>query len=141
MGWFEHLDHTADVALRGIGATVGEAFSEAARGLFALMVDLDAVRETKQVRVSVQATSLDLLLVAWLSRLLAEKDLLGLALCRFAVRIERGAAGMQLVGRGWGEPLDTVRHGAGLEVKGVSYAGLQVWEEDGRWTAQCVVDT
>ncbi len=141
MAAFEYLDHTADVALRGIGKTVEDAFCEVARGLFALMVDLEAVVEVQSIRFSVRAGTPDLLLVEWLSRLLAEKDLLGLVLSRFSVRIGRRAGGMTLTGTGWGERLDPVRHGAKLEVKGVSYAGLRVWEQEGQWIAQCVVDT
>jgi len=141
MAGFEYLDHTADVALRGFGASVEEAFCAAARGLFGLMVELESVDETRSVSVSVHAETLEYLLVEWLSRLLAEKDLLGLVLSRFAVRIERHAKGVALSGTAWGERLDPRRHGAMVEVKGITYAGLRVWEQEGQWIAQCVVDT
>lgn len=141
MSGFEYLDHTADVALRGFGKTVEEAFCAAARGLFALMVDLEAVDALESISVSVRSETLEILLVEWLSRLLAEKDLLGLVLSRFSVKIDRHGGGVSLSGSGWGERLDPRRHGAKLEVKGVTYAGLRVWEQEGQWIAQCVVDT
>jgi len=137
---FEYLDHTADVALRGTGETPEEAFCEAARGMWSLMVDLDAIRPEESVRVDRTAERLDLLLVEWLSALLAEKDVSGLFFSRFRVSIERQGGGHRLVGEAWGERLDPARHQAKLEVKGITYSGLRVVREKDRWIAQCVVD-
>jgi len=137
---FEYLDHPADAYLRGIGKTVEEAFVEAARGLFQLMVDLDRVSPTDRLEVSLREPTLELLLMAWLGRLLAETDLSGLVLARFCVELAEEDGGVRLSGQAWGEPLDPIRHGPRTEVKGVTFAGLAVEHEDGRWIAQCVVD-
>ena len=137
---FEYLDHTADVALRGTGETPEEAFCEAARAMWSLMVDLDAIRSEESVRVDRTAERLDLLLAEWLSALLAEKDVSGLFLSRFRVSIERQGGGHRLVGEAWGERLDPARHQTKLEVKGITYSGLRVVREKDRWIAQCVVD-
>ena len=83
---------------------------------------------------------LDLLLVEWLSELLAQKDLAGLYYSRFRVAIAEERSGFHLDGRAWGEPLDPLRHRVKLEVKGVTYSGLHVVQEGERWIAQCVVD-
>ncbi len=137
---FEYLDHTADIGIRGIGKTVEEAFVEAARAIFNLMVDLEEVIPEKEVHVTVEARQLDLLLVEWLSALLAKKDLEGLLLARFHVELREMENGFSLQGVGWGEPFDLKRHQPKTEVKGVTYAGLRVQREDERWLAQCVVD-
>jgi len=137
---FEYLDHTADVCLRGTGETVEEAFCEAARALFNLMVDLERVAPKRSQRVSLFAERLDLLLVEWLSELLGQKDLTDLFLSRFHVDIRQGKDGFHLEGEGWGEPLDPPRHRVKLEVKGVTYSGLHVAHEGKIWIAQCVVD-
>jgi len=137
---FEYLDHTADVCLRGIGETVEEAFCEAARAMFNLMVEVDQVAPTQQLRISVRAAELDLLLVEWLSALLAQKDVSGLFLSRFQVDIQNKEDRFHLEGEGWGEPLDLTKHQVKLEVKGVTYSGLHVVQEAERWIAQCVVD-
>jgi len=60
---FEYLDHTADIGIRGIGKTVEEAFCEAARAIFNLMVDLEEIVPEKAIHVTVEARQLDLLLV------------------------------------------------------------------------------
>ena len=137
---FEYLDHTADIGIRGIGGTVEEAFCEAARAIFNLMVDLEEIVPKKAVHVTVEARQLDLLLVEWLSTLLVKKDLEGLLLSRFQVKLREMENGFSLCGVGWGEALDLKRHQPKTEVKGVTYAGLRVQREDERWLAQCVVD-
>ena len=41
----------------------------------------------------------------------------------------------------WGEPIEVARHQPAVEVKGATYTELSVKrDEEGRWTAQCVVD-
>lgn len=137
---FEYLDHTADVALRGIGETVEEAFCEAAKAMFNLMVNLDQVAPKRQLKVAREAGKLDLLLVEWLSELLVQKDLTGLFHSRFHVNIVKKSDGFHLKGTAWGESLDLSRHSVKLEVKGVTYSGLHVEQEGERWIAQCVVD-
>lgn len=137
---FEYLDHTADMGLRACGDTVAEAFCEAASGMFGVMVLTARVRPEVTVELAISADSLELLLVGWLSELLARKDVTGDVFSRFAVSIESIGTGWRLRGTAKGEALDPDRHEPGTEVKGISYLGLAVSEQDGVWTAQCVLD-
>jgi len=140
MSPFKYLDHTADMCVQGIGTSVEEAFCEAARAVFNLMVDLDRVVSETRIQVSVDAPSLEFLLVEWLDVLIGQKDLSRMVFCRFGVDIVTSNNGFRLEGEGWGEELDPVWHRAKLEVKGVSYAGLHVSKGKEGWIAQCVVD-
>ena len=137
---FEYLEHTADVALRGTGKTIEEAFVEAARAMTNLMVDLEAVRPLEKLALERASERMDLLLVEWLSALLAEKDVTGRFFSRFQVEIESRGHACRLEGEAWGERLDPARHAPKLEVKGISYLGLRVVREKDQWVAQCVVD-
>jgi len=137
---FEILEHTADAGVRGVGATLEEAFCEAARGMFSLMVDLERVEPKEAVEVEVQADSLEGLLVAWLGELLARRDIDRLVFSRFEARIERENGAFRLSGKAFGEPLDPVRHRPGVEVKAATYFGMRVEKEGDRWIAQCVLD-
>jgi SHS2 domain-containing protein len=136
----EYLDHTADLGLRATATTLNEAFSEAARGLFALMVDLATVRPKQEYAVHLEARSDDDLLVEWLSDLLAQKELTGLVFSEFDVQIGRDGGRLRLEGVAAGERLDPSRHRPKIEIKGVSYLGLDVRRTDGGWEAQCVLD-
>ena len=136
----EYLDHAADLGLRATGATLEEAFCEAARGLFARMVDLRAVRPRRRYAVHLEAGSDEDLLVEWLSDLLAQKELSGLVFSQFEARITRRERLRFLDGVAEGERLDRSRHRPAIEVKGVSYLGLGVSRRGGEWAVRCVFD-
>lgn len=137
---YEILDHTADAGVRGIGASLEEAFSEAARGTFSLMVDLSQVEPREEVELRVQADSLEGLLVAFLGELLALRDIEGLVFSKFEVKIGRVNGTWRLSGKAYGEPLDPARHRPGVEVKAATYYGVKVAKEGDHWIAQCVLD-
>ena len=130
------LPHTADVGIAAAGATVEEAFENAAFGMFDLVFDLAGVTGTEACRVEVEAETLGELLVAWLSALLAEAEIRGLAFSRFAVE---EPAGGSLRGTAWGGP------SAGLELRGapvkaVTYHGLAVERTVDGWRARVIFD-
>jgi len=137
---YEILDHVADAGVRGIGATLEEAFAEAARGMFALMADLAQVRAETAVQIEARSDTLEGLLVAWLGDLLAKRDVLAMMFSRFAVRIEAEDGRWRLSGRAWGEGIAPERHRLGVEVKAATYSGVRVEKRASDYIAQCVVD-
>ncbi|MFO8034290.1 MAG: archease [Candidatus Bipolaricaulota bacterium] len=137
---YEILEHTADAGVRGIGADAGEAFAEAARGMFSLMVSLAAVRPHSAVEVELEADSLEALLVSWLGELLAQRDIEGLMFSRFQVQMHPIDGRWRLRGRAWGEPLDVKRHEPQVEVKAATNYGVRVEQAGNRTIAQCVLD-
>jgi SHS2 domain-containing protein len=137
---YEILDHVADAGVRGIGATLEEAFAEAARGMFALMADLAAVRPLGVVEIEAEADTLEGLLVTWLGELLAKRDVLAMMFSRFSVRIEGEDGRWRLSGQAWGEGIAPERHRLGVEVKAATYSGVRVEKRGAEHIAQCVVD-
>ncbi len=133
---YETFEHQADIGIRGFGMTLEEAFGNAAQALYSVMVRLDAVKPLEERTVSVSAPDHEILLVEWLNALLSLSDVDRMVFSKFEVKIE-GAA---LKGSAWGEKLDPARHEPNVEVKGATYHLLQITEEDGKYTAQCVVD-
>jgi SHS2 domain-containing protein len=137
----EWLDHAADVAFRVEGDTLESVFESAARGLFAAMLSVENVRPIAAHCAELSASSLEELLVEWLSDLLVQKELSGRVFSRFDVVLEDVESERpRLVGTAWGERLDPRRHAARSEVKGISYLGLAVERRGERWIAQVVVD-
>lgn len=138
---YAYRDHSADVAVSASGSTLEETMCAMAEGVFALMVRPGQLLPRRSVEIAVEAGSEELLLVEWLAELVAQKDLVGILFCRFeaAVRV-RAEGGLALRGTAWGEPLDPARHAIGIEVKGVSLAGLRCVRTDAGWEASCVVD-
>ena len=137
---FEWLEHTADIGVRGIGRSMEEAFCEAARGMFAMMVDLADISGQKELEVHCRASSHESLLVAWLAELIAQKDLTDRLFSSFEVKIDRKPEGLVLHGRCHGDEIDPARQHLGTEVKGISVCGLRVEVSKGLWVAECIVD-
>jgi SHS2 domain-containing protein len=137
---FRFLEHTADLAVEIAAPTVEELFTEAAAALTACLVDGAAVASQEERRVTLRATDLDRLLVAWLGEALAACDIDGWLVGRAEATIERAEAGYVLRGSLWGEPADASRHPLQVLIKGVSYHGLRVESEAGGWRARVVFD-
>ena len=67
---FEEVEHTADIAIRVWGKTLGELFAHAAYGMACQLTDVDDVDLTTEVEIDLQADDVEMLLVDWLSELL-----------------------------------------------------------------------
>ncbi len=137
---FAYLDHAADLAVRAWGPTLGEAFAEGARALFAAMVELESVRPATSRTFSVRGETPELALVEWLAALVAEKDTSGLVFARFNARVCVGSSETSVEATAWGERHDPARHDASCEVKGISLLGLRVHRDAGSWTVEYVAD-
>ncbi|MCX7843804.1 MAG: archease [Candidatus Bipolaricaulota bacterium] len=137
---YELFPHPSDMGVRGIGATVEEAFAEAARAMFSLMADLERVEAKEAVPFAVAAESLEDLFVRFLAELLFLRDTQGMLFSRFQLRIAREGEGFRASGQAWGEKFDPVKHRAGIDVKAATYNWVKVEERDGTWIAQGVVD-
>ena len=131
----EYFEHDADFGIIGRGPTVEAAFIQAARATFAIMLDLDAVQDKEHVAFEFEESDLELALVVWLNRLLAEARRSRLALGRFALRRD----GSRWMGEAWGQPWSD-RLARGTEVKGATLTMLSVRQAAGQWEARCVVD-
>lgn len=133
---YETFEHEADIGIRGFGSSIGEAFENAARAMYSVMVRIEAIEPLEQKEIVVSAPDGELLLVEWLNALLSLSDIERMVFSRFEVRID----GTSLTARVWGERLDRIRHEPNVEVKGATYHMLKVNKSDDRYVAQCVVD-
>jgi tRNA nucleotidyltransferase (CCA-adding enzyme) len=133
---WELFPHDADVGVRGIGSTPGEAFEQAAGALTAAITD-SVVKPTIAVKVHCEAPDLGLLFVEWLNAIIYEMAVRRMLFSRFSVELGDG----RLEGTLWGEQVDPKRHAPACEPKGATYTALDVARSaDGMWTAACVVD-
>jgi SHS2 domain-containing protein len=133
---WEHFEHGADIGVRGFGASVAEAFEQAALALTAAITDPVTVKPLERVELSCEAPDNELLLAEWLNALVYEMATRHMLFSRFAVRL----ASDGLTGEAWGEAVDAARHHPAVEVKGATYTQLRVAREGDGWVAQTVVD-
>lgn len=136
-GW-EHFEHLADIGVRGFGLTKAAAFENAAKALTAALTSLEDVRPAEEVGIECRAPDDDLLLYEWLNALIYQMATRKMLFSRFSVHIDDDG---RLLAAAWGEPMDVSRHAPAAEAKGATMTALRVMRDDeGRWSAQCVVD-
>ncbi len=135
---YEIFEHTADLGLRVEAPDLESLLTEAARGLFSIIVEnLDDVRPTRRAKFEISGDDPPYLLFDWLAELLYTFDARLMVLCDFKVHI---TAGEGLRGEAWGEPLDRERHRLDHEVKAITYHGLDVSRTENGWQAVVIVD-
>jgi SHS2 domain-containing protein len=134
---FRILEHTADVGFEAFGSTREEAFANAARALFYLIVDLDAVDPREEVSVQVQGTDPESLLVNWLSELLYLHDAEQWLFRDFEILNLQDDSLRALA---WGEKFHRSQHQAKLLVKAITYHQLTLEKTPEGWRARVYVD-
>ncbi|MHB0976940.1 MAG: archease [Candidatus Aquicultorales bacterium] len=134
---YEPINHTADVGLKATGATLDEAFENAATGMFSLITEIDEVSSQAAIEVRVEAEDRETLLVEWLNELLYLFEVDHWIFKHF--KVEETDGEHYLRAKAYGEELDLGRHQIKLQIKAVTYHMLKV-EHDDRWTAQVIFD-
>jgi len=134
---YEVFEHTADLGLRVRAADLNELFADAARGLFAMVVEnIEDVEEVRAVDFEIEGSDREYLFFDWLNELLYHCDTEKLILSRFEVEVTESG----LRATGFGEPLDPRRHRLAHEVKAITYHHLKVEQTADGWLAEVIVD-
>lgn len=120
---FELIEHTADLGLVASGATLAEAFSNAAYGLFSLITNLSAVRGVEPRRLKLEEDDAEMLLVGWLNNLIYLFDVERILFKRFDIT---DLDGHRLVAVCYGEKYDPTRHTLKRGVKAATYHMIKV---------------
>lgn len=134
---FEILEHTADVGIVAHGDSLAELFANAAIGMFAIMAELEDVRQTEERRIEVEARDQEGLMVRWLTELLYYLDAEELLFSRFVVE---EVSETRLRARAFGERIDAERHRLHFGVKAVTRHMLEVAQEEDEYRAQVLFD-
>ncbi len=131
------IEHTADLGIEVEAADLPGLFSSAGEAFYGLIADASGIEEREEISVSATGEGWEDLFHAWLCELLAQFNLKGFVGKRCAVaKIVPG----RVEGRIKGEKLDLKRHRFYTEIKGVTYHGLKVWQENGTWHARVIFD-
>ncbi len=135
---FEAFEHTADAGIVAWGQTLEDAFDQAARGMYSLMVDLDRVEPGERRQITLRAPDRERLLADWLQELLFLTETEGLVFARFDVRLD--PSGCALEATAAGEPLDASRHEPAYDIKAVTRHQLKVEREADGWRVRVLFD-
>ncbi len=134
---FEYFDVAADVGVHAWGPDLAACFRQCARGVFNLIVPLEAVRPAETRECAAQGDSPEALLVNWINELLYLHDIEAFVLHDVdPPRLERDRAH----GTVTGEPVAPERHPRGTVVKAATFHQLALEREPDRVSARLVLD-
>jgi SHS2 domain-containing protein len=134
---FEILEHPSDLGIEARGATMAEAFRNAALGLMSVIAGSSKIESNEERSISILAHDRENLLVRWLTEILflydAEKFLTADA--RFDMMNNTSLNATIL-----GQQFDASKHELKLDVKAITYHKLKVEKLEDSWIARVFVD-
>jgi SHS2 domain-containing protein len=137
---FRPLEHTADLGIEVRAAELDELFVDAAAGLCDAVTELERVEPRRERTFTLRAEALDLLLVAWLEDLLYHLDVGGELYAAGEAAVEGHGSCWSLQARMRGETFDPERHHLKVQVKAITYHGLEVERDGEGWRARVIFD-
>ncbi len=132
---WEHFSHESDIGVRGYGPTLPEAFAMGALALTNVITS-QSIQPRKTLHITCKAPNQEILFVDWLNAIIYNMAIHNMLFSQFDVSIKA----QKLTAIIAGEQVDIIRHQPAVEVKGATFTELKVYENDGTWVAQCVVD-
>ena len=136
MARYRVLSHTADTGIEASAPTLSELVELLAFGMFDLMFDLESLDPVESFTVSVEASSIDDLVVDILSELLYRSEAEEVVPCAFAAAI-RDMTSVSV--RTEGVPLEHAEL-RGPPIKAVTYHQLAVTRSNGQWDGRVIFD-
>jgi SHS2 domain-containing protein len=134
-GW-ECFAAERDVGVRGWGRTRGEAFAQAALGVFALIVAPEQINGAEQREVRAQADARERLLVAWIDECLYVHEIEGFVASSVEMTVCTDTLAHGVL---HGEVLDPGRHRVGVGLTEAVREGARVEVRDDLHEARIVV--
>ncbi|MFH1590755.1 MAG: archease [archaeon] len=133
---FEYLEHTADAKFRAFGHSKEEAFANAARAMFNIMVETAEVEPKMTKTVKVSAESETALLYDFLESLLFLVDTQCFILADVKrLTIDGNSIEAEVIG-----DIANNQYDIKTTIKAMTYNEMEIVEKDGVWTLQVVVD-
>ena len=140
---YELLEHTADLGVVVTAPTLEGLYAEALRALTDCITEVAAVAPREGRRIGLAAADRELLLVDWLGEALYLFETEGLVFSAAEVELQGGredGAAARLEARLHGESFDSRRHPLKVQIKAVTYHGLEVRETEEGWRARVIFD-
>jgi len=135
---FKFLEHTADAKMQAFGATLEEAFSNAALGMFNVMLDTSKIKQVKKHLFTIKSENEESLLYDFLEHLLFLIDSEGFLLSEvLELTIIRKKA-LTLVVRVIGD--NHTNQDVHSYIKAVTYSEMFIRKEKGKYVIQLVFD-
>lgn len=134
---FRILDHPADLGIEAYGASLAEAFEQAATALISLILEVSSIQYRESKTIELSGTDHEHLLVKWLAEVLYLYDGEGFVGGRFEVY---ELTETHLKATLHGEKFDPKKHPTKLDIKAVTYHQLQIVTDPDRAAVRVFLD-
>jgi SHS2 domain-containing protein len=135
--YWKHFYHQADIGIIGAGPTISSAFAQAGLALTAVITDIDKVLPVQEKTIFIEAPDLDILFFDYMNEIIFLISTQRMLFSEYTVTIEN----LSLRATIKGEPIDAQKHAPAVEVKGATFSGLKVFQDnEGIWIAKCIID-
>lgn len=132
---FEEREHTADILMHISAPDLCNLFADAGHALMQTMYRGRA-RPLQETNLIITGETTEHLLHGFLSEVLFESEVQNLVFSTFEISIEEG----EVRAKARGEPFIRDIHGGGTEVKGISWYGLSITQENNEYSCDVLFD-
>jgi SHS2 domain-containing protein len=134
---FDYFEHTADIGIRGYGASYAEALEAAARGMMAQICDASKMTVTTVMTVTIQQSSLEDCTVRFLNHLIFLFETSKFVPLEYTLtQPDEFAITAVLQGDTFNQERDEFIQ----EIKAATYHQFKITHNDNLWMIQVIVD-
>lgn len=133
---YEQIDIAGDAGLIIRGNTIEELFINAAEGMFSLITNTRAIKDTETKDISIESDNYENLLIQWLNELVFLFDTYGFIGKRYMMDLRNNKIGAKVSG-GLFDPGSSE---SGLLIKAATYHNISVRKVNSHWEAKVIFD-
>ncbi len=138
---FEFREHTADIYIVAYGATLEEAFENAALATFEAMTNTKEITPEHEEKVRVEGYDEKALLYNWIETLLVKFEVTENLYSKFKIQnIQKTNAAYLLKATIQGEKFDPTKHSQRVGVKAVTYHQMEIKKTPNKTTVKFILD-
>jgi SHS2 domain-containing protein len=138
---YRFLEHTSDALIEAWGPSLEVAFAKAAEAFYEIMLNLRNVEAKIEDRVEAEGHDEKELLYDWLEALLLKFDIDGMVYSQFHIDpISNKTRTIRLQGKIKGEKYAREKHGAKVEIKGITYHLMKIQRQRNQTRVQFLLD-
>jgi len=138
---FKFLEHTADVYVEAYGASLEEAYENAALATLDVMTEPEKVEPKIQDVLEVEAPDEYALLYNWIEEILVKFELSDKLYSRFKISsIEKTPVGLKMRAKAWGELYDPEKHPSKVGIKSITYHRMEIVKKPKSVTVRFILD-
>lgn len=132
------MEHATDAFIEVSASSLEEAFEVAAKSVIETIIDMDAVEEKKEKKLTVTGKDLSYLLYNWLEEMIILTITEGFATASLNVEIKKNTE-YRIDATVRGESIDFAKHHFKVEIKSPTFHAMEI-RQDGGITMRYLLD-